>query len=325
MPRLRRIHRVLSAVNHAPVKRVLHVRLRVSAIPTARCVLVSFSVNSSGGCPSQRELIGAQRSGARCRSRRRRRFARARRCSRSDPTTTYCETTASAADAAARLRARDFTRDADQNIVGVGLGVFDEDVEVAVLVEDAGVDQFEFRIAARAAAVFLEQLLVGKLGLRILVQALHVGMRRRGIEVEVTLLHVLAVVALIAGEAEQALFENRIAAVPERQRETQALVVVADAGDAVFAPAVRAQVGMLERENNPRRFRRRCSPRGPCPMRARKDTDPSAASACSRRAGFDQAPLFSIHELLILSVYGGTGDLVACHPDLYSTSWPCAG
>ena len=38
--------------------------------------------------------------------------------------------------------------DADENVVGIGLGVFDKDVEVAVLVEDAGVDQLEFRLTA---------------------------------------------------------------------------------------------------------------------------------------------------------------------------------
>ena len=41
---------------------------------------------------------------------------------------------------------------ADQNVVGRGLGVFDEDVEVAVVVEDARVDQFELRLLPASAA-----------------------------------------------------------------------------------------------------------------------------------------------------------------------------
>jgi len=43
--------------------------------------------------------------------------------------------------------------------------------------------------------------------------------RRRAVEVEVVLLDVLAVVALVAGDAEQALLEDGVAAVPEGQRE----------------------------------------------------------------------------------------------------------
>ena len=80
---------------------------------------------------------------------------------------------------------------------GVDLGVLDDDVEVAVLVEDAGVEQLELGALAAAAAVLLDQPAVGKLGLRILVEELHVGVRRRVVEVEVVLLDVLAVVALV--------------------------------------------------------------------------------------------------------------------------------
>ena len=37
-------------------------------------------------------------------------------------------------------------RDADQDILGCGLGVLDEDVEVAVFVEDAGIEQLVFGV-----------------------------------------------------------------------------------------------------------------------------------------------------------------------------------
>ena len=73
-------------------------------------------------------------------------------------------------------------------------------------------------------------------------------MRRRGIEVVVELLHVLAVIALAVGQAEQALLENRILPVPKRQGETKPLLIVADAGDAVFAPAIGAAAGVVVRE-----------------------------------------------------------------------------
>ena len=69
--------------------------------------------------------------------------------------------------------------------------------------------------------------------------------RGRGVEVEVVLLHVLAVVALVAGQAEQALLQDRIAAVPQGEGEAEALVVVADAEQAVLAPAVRARARVV--------------------------------------------------------------------------------
>ena len=45
--------------------------------------------------------------------------------------------------------------DAHQHLFGPVLGVFDEDVEVAVVVEDAGVEQFVLGLVAAAAAVLL--------------------------------------------------------------------------------------------------------------------------------------------------------------------------
>ena len=53
-------------------------------------------------------------------------------------------------------------------------------------------------------------------------------------------LDVFAVVAFIAGEAEQALFEDGVPTVPEGQGETDALMAVADAGEAVLIPAIGA-------------------------------------------------------------------------------------
>ena len=49
-------------------------------------------------------------------------------------------------------------------------------------------------------------------------------------------------------EAEQPLLEDRVAAVPERGREDEELVAVADAGDAVLAPAVGLAAGQVVRQ-----------------------------------------------------------------------------
>ena len=88
--------------------------------------------------------------------------------------------------------------------------------------------------------------------LRILVEVLHVRVARHVVEVEVVLLHVLAVIALVAGQAEHPLLEDRVGAVPQREREAQLLLVVADAGDAVLAPAVGARARVVVRQVLPR-------------------------------------------------------------------------
>src|SRR5882724_2765810 len=73
-------------------------------------------------------------------------------------------------------------------------------------------------------------------------------MGRRTVEVVIDLLDVLAVIAFRVRQAVQALFEDRIAPVPQRQSQTEPLVAVAKSGDAVFAPAIGAAAGMIVRE-----------------------------------------------------------------------------
>jgi hypothetical protein len=143
--------------------------------------------------------------------------------------------------------------DADDDVFGVGLGVFDDDVEVAVVVEEARVEQLVLgAVIAPAGAVLADQLRVGVLSLRVLVEELHVGVRGRRVEVEVILLDVLAVVALVAVEAEEALLQDRVAAVPECEREAEQLVAVAEAGEPVLAPAVSLRARQVVGEVVPR-------------------------------------------------------------------------
>jgi hypothetical protein len=94
--------------------------------------------------------------------------------------------------------------DAGEHVVEAGLGVFHRHVEVAARVEDAGVNQLELAILPCPPGILLDEPLIGKGGLRILVEELHVGMGGRGVEVEVVLLHVLTVIALGPRQAEQA-------------------------------------------------------------------------------------------------------------------------
>ena len=138
-----------------------------------------------------------------------------------------------------------------------GLGIFDEHIEVAIIVEHTRVQQLELRhLATGPRAVLLDQSAIRKLRLRILVQILHVRVRRRRVEIVVELLHVLAVVSFLTGEAEQALLEDRIALVPERHREAEMLAPVGDSRDAVLVPAIRARARVVVRDVVPRRAAR---------------------------------------------------------------------
>ena len=162
--------------------------------------------------------------------------------------TSYCETRASAAGAASPPRAAIVNADLDQHIFGRCLGVLNENIEVAVLIEDAGVDQFVFRLAAAAFAIGRDEIVVRICRLRILVKILHVRMRRRAVEVVVVLLHILAMIAFAVGQAEEPFLEDRILAVPQGERKTEPLLVVRNAGKAVLAPAVGARSGLIVAE-----------------------------------------------------------------------------
>src|SRR5215472_12672535 len=73
-------------------------------------------------------------------------------------------------------------------------------------------------------------------------------MGRRAVEVIVDLLDVLAVVALGVGQSEQALLEDRVLAVPQRQRHAKIEMLVAEAGDPILAPAIGAAARLVVRQ-----------------------------------------------------------------------------
>src|SRR5215469_668259 len=143
--------------------------------------------------------------------------------------------------------------DSNEDVLHIRFGIFDEDIEIAMVEKNSRIEQFKFRLASAAPRVFFDQSLVGEFGLRILVQHAHVTVCGSRIKIEVALFHILAVVALIPGHAKEAFLEDGIAAVPERETETHHLVAVADSADTVFAPAIRARARMVVREIFPRR------------------------------------------------------------------------
>ena len=129
--------------------------------------------------------------------------------------------------------------DAAQDVVRAVLRVLDLDVEVAVVVEDPGVDQFVLRLEPAAGSVRGDQILVGVRLVGVLVQPPLVRVCGEVVEVEVVLLHVLAVVALGVRQPEESFFQDRVVFVPQGDGETQALMRVGDAGEAVLTPPVR--------------------------------------------------------------------------------------
>ena len=138
-------------------------------------------------------------------------------------------------------------RDADhhQHIEWVGLGIVDLDDPVAVLVERFRVEQFELGVALAPPRVLLDELAIRELPLRVVVAPAIPCVTRDGVEVPPVLLGVLSVVALVAGEPEDALLEDRVASIPQGEPQAQALLHVGEAGKSVLAPAVRARPGVV--------------------------------------------------------------------------------
>src|SRR5438105_14329049 len=75
----------------------------------------------------------------------------------------------------------------------------------------------------------------------------------RAVEVVIELLDVLAVVAFGIRKPEKAFLQDRVAAVPQCQAESEQQVVVAKASDSVLAPALGPAARMIVREIFPGR------------------------------------------------------------------------
>jgi hypothetical protein len=73
----------------------------------------------------------------------------------------------------------------------------------------------------------------------------------RGVEVIIGFLNVLAVIAFGTGQAEKPLLEDGVLAVPEREGEAEAGLVVADAKQAILTPALGTRAGVVVRDSVP--------------------------------------------------------------------------
>src|SRR6059058_2979577 len=90
----------------------------------------------------------------------------------------------------------------------------DKHVEIAPIIEYSGIHQLELGIEARSPAVLLNQPRVRKLLLRILVQRLHVRMRRCVVQIEVAFLYIFSMIAFLSVQSKEPLFEKRIMPIP---------------------------------------------------------------------------------------------------------------
>src|SRR5688500_19480499 len=68
------------------------------------------------------------------------------------------------------------------------------------------------------------------------------------VEIEIIFFDVFAVIAFTIGQAEVPLLQNGVDAVPQGECKAQALPIVRDAGDAVFAPAIGARARLIMAE-----------------------------------------------------------------------------
>ena len=68
------------------------------------------------------------------------------------------------------LRAAVMDGDEQQQVVNRRLGIFDEDIEVTVIVEEAGLEQFELGLLPGASLIFFHEPTIGEFSVRILVE-----------------------------------------------------------------------------------------------------------------------------------------------------------
>ena len=176
-------------------------------------------------------------------------------------------------------------RDADDEVLGRRLGVLHGHVEVPVVVEDAGVQELELPSPSLPAAVLLDELLVGIGALRVLVEPLHVGVGGRGVEIEVVLLDVLAVVSLGRRQTEERAPSGSGPARSRGRARRPGSGSGRRSRPGRPRPSGRPCCGPDRAAGSPRHCRPRCSPHGPCPRSARPRTDPSDARPRGRRPG----------------------------------------
>src|SRR4029077_10195738 len=104
----------------------------------------------------------------------------------------------------------------------------------------------------RAYSTKMSKWRIRKFRLRIFVEHFQIGMGRCGVQVVIELLAIFSVIALRIGKAKETLFENWITPVPESEGETEPLMVIAEAGESIFAPTVSTAARLVVGKISPR-------------------------------------------------------------------------
>ena len=141
--------------------------------------------------------------------------------------------------------------DSNREVVGVFFGVFGENIKVALVGKNTGVDLLKFTLLTVAALVFAQQLRIRKSSLGVFVKGFHVRVGGGVVEVKIAFFNVFAVVAFVAGEADKSFFENRVLVVPKREGEAKSLVIVRDTKDSILAPTIGAGPRVIVGEIGP--------------------------------------------------------------------------
>src|SRR5262249_25034710 len=131
-------------------------------------------------------------------------------------------------------------------------------------------------------------------GLRVAIDRAEVRRRRRRVDVRVALLHRLAVVAFVRREAEEPLFQDQIALVPERDREAESLSFVRDPEEPVLDPAIGSPPRVIVREVVPAGAGRRIVLTDRTPRSLGEIRPPATPRHLSAR-GFGEASFFFVH------------------------------
>src|SRR5512140_711715 len=125
-----------------------------------------------------------------------------------------------------------------EDILGTRLGIFHKNVKVSVLRENAGIKEFILHVLPRSMPVRLYKIRIWKCRLRIFIEVLHVGMGSSRVEIKVVLLHIFPVVPFAIGQAKEALFEDRVFAVPESQGKAKMLSVIGNPCQPILSPSI---------------------------------------------------------------------------------------
>src|SRR5205823_1305314 len=96
----------------------------------------------------------------------------------------------------------------------------------------------KFRILPCSTFILIHQPIIWIRFLRIFIEHLHVGMRRRGIQIVINFLYILTMIAFIVGESKISFLDDGIFFIPESQCKAKQLFMITNAGNAFLSPPV---------------------------------------------------------------------------------------